>query len=361
MYTENYASFSPRPRVYGPNPETRPVPLRTLYPEWLREEDYVDLSDARGIIVDPTSGVSQGHSYTAPYISYGRSERTVNEQWFIKYFPFPVNTRGHFYFRVHPQFPIAGALRFRLTQKPDPRGETFAQAQDLLTQYGTPWQIPLLALASTSRYDVVQEALRLDGFFPAGTLELCQDMCERVEQRKRVGAFTQFVYNTRNPFYLDLRRTKTGITLVGQKDLITLDQRELFGGVRRDKIKSYLNPFYSGIILCRFEAAEGQKSVHMRVLRVIEPVRMQRRYIGPISQPVVGDYIRYYGKPMPFLAEGKDGSPGEYSAWTYRDPTSPYAHLWDWKLLIKRARNQGVHLPWDKEAVPPPSAKRLSL
>ena len=59
---------------------------------------------------------------------------------------------------------------------------------------------------------------------------------------------------------------------------------------------------------------------------------MRDEYPGPINPPVVGDLIRKErkGKPMKFLQTKEDGSLSKYAMWTRRDPTSQWAHLWDW-------------------------------
>lgn len=215
-------------RIYSPNLESRPIPLRTLYQGWLTEEDYVDLSDARGIIVDPQTKTALGQSRDTPYLTYGRSEHRTADAWHIKHFPFPVNSHGYFFYRKHLKFPIAGALRFRLTQGPRPYPEKFSEGTDLLNEYGARWQIPLLVLASSPRYKYVQEVLRRDGFLLDGVLEHLQDMCKRVEATRLIGEFGQFVYDTRQPFVLNLARPKSCITLVGEKDLISVDQVDLF-------------------------------------------------------------------------------------------------------------------------------------
>ena len=69
----------------------------------------------------------------------------------------------------------------------------------------------------------------------------------------------------------------------------------------------------------------------MRVLRVIEPVRMAEGYSGPIGLPVVGDYIRADGKPKWFLHRGiaPDGPP-IYDVWKEFNPRSHWAYLWNW-------------------------------
>lgn len=87
----------------------------------------------------------------------------------------------------------------------------------------------------------------------------------------------------------------------------------------------------AGSILCRFESV-GPPFVFMRVVRVIEPVRMADGYNGPIGKPLVGKYIKFNGKPMMFLNERKDGGEAKYSLWRQRGPQSRWGYLWDYEL-----------------------------
>ncbi|KAI0696319.1 hypothetical protein C8T65DRAFT_615505 [Cerioporus squamosus] len=330
------------PRAYTPSPESRPVPLRTLFSGWLKAEDYVDLSDARGILVDPASGAPTGQSFDAPYITYGRTENKLEDKLLIKYFPFPVNTRGHLYYRRHPRFPIAGALRFRLTQTPDAmRDNAYARAPDLLTEYGTPWEIPLLALASNPRFTLAQDVLRRDGFLVDGALERCSEMCALAQDHARIGPFSQLIYEPKQPFYLNFAKENSGIVLVGEQDLISVPLGSLFPMKKPSE-----RPFKSGIILCRFESY-GPPLAAMRVLRVIEPVRMADGYDGPVGEPVVNELVQYNGRSMIFLHKREGQARGKYESWTHRNPNSKWGWLWNWQRYRKQAVRQGMHFPWD--------------
>ena len=86
----------------------------------------------------------------------------------------------------------------------------------------------------------------------------------------------------------------------------------------------------AGVILCCFEA-QGPPFTYMRVIRIIEPVCMDDEYTGPLNLPIVGDYIRKWGKPMPFLhLRDRDGGPSPYTRWTYSNPRSHWRYLWNW-------------------------------
>ncbi|KAI0707235.1 hypothetical protein C8Q76DRAFT_147606 [Earliella scabrosa] len=159
LYTNRPAhpSIANKPALFS-IPRSKPVTVRTLHRKWLSPDDHIDLSDCRGVIVDPSSHQSPDpillarENTDAAYVSYARQERLTVDgtHRLLTYSPFPVNTRGFLYLNKHPKIPMASSLRFRLTQNPDPR--SFAQGIDLQTDYGTPWQIPLLALATQPRF-----------------------------------------------------------------------------------------------------------------------------------------------------------------------------------------------------------------
>ena len=157
----------------------------------------------------------------AAYVSYARQERLTVDgtHRLLTYSPFPVNTRGFLYLNKHPKIPMASSLRFRLTQNPDPR--SFAQGIDLQTEYGTPWQIPLLALATQPRFDVLRQILRRDRFVTDQLLARCQDLVATGKQRYYgVGPWSQLIFETRQPFYLDLSAPRSAIACVGIEDII---------------------------------------------------------------------------------------------------------------------------------------------
>ncbi len=130
--------------------------------------------------------------------------------------PFPVNTRGFFYFFRHPRIPMASALRFRLTQNPDPHA--FAKGNDLLTEFGTPWQISLLAIAKSPRYSILREILLRDRFVTNQLLTRCEEMMAP-RFKYAIGPWNQLVFETLEPFYLDLSKPTNGIVLVGMENL----------------------------------------------------------------------------------------------------------------------------------------------
>lgn len=86
----------------------------------------------------------------------------------------------------------------------------------------------------------------------------------------------------------------------------------------------------AGIILCRFESY-GPPLAAMRVLRVIEPVRMADDYDGPVGEPVVNELVQYNGRSMIFLHKREGQARGKYESWTHRNPNSKWGWLWNWQ------------------------------
>ena len=67
----------------------------------------------------------------------------------------------------------------------------------------------------------------------------------------------------------------------------------------------------------------------MRVLRVIEPVRMKDDYDGGMQMPVVGSYVTYRDQPLPFLSKRRGLGQVKYALWTRHN--DEWAWTWDWK------------------------------
>ena len=212
----------------------RPLPIRTFYHPLLNENDYIDLSDSCGALVDPGTGDDGGLSTSlsqapdkALYVNYWRRILLHETPRFKEsvYFPFPVNTHGFLYFWRHPLIPIASGLRFRLAQTPDKKG--YHRGQDLLTPYGTPWQIPLVALSSP-RYTRVMQVLQQDGLVPPQL----RDYCRGLERDSTIGPFSQLLFKTWQPFYLDLANQRHKVFFVSQDAINEHRVHDFFPGRR---------------------------------------------------------------------------------------------------------------------------------
>ncbi|KAM5531767.1 hypothetical protein V8D89_014537 [Ganoderma adspersum] len=317
----------------------KPIPVRTLFHRWFTPEDYVDLSDARGAVVSPGAtqadlGLDGVDEKDMPYLTYWRKSELRQDPKCrqVTYFPFPVNTRGFLYFWQHTHFPIASGIRFRIAQKPNVNG--FLHGRDLLTPYGTPWHIPLLALVSSERHGLLKDVLQEDGYIPPQLFEHCAQL--KKKSKTNIGQWSQLVFLKGQPFYLDLGVPRSKFFLVGAAGIygVSLD-----GGLFPDM--QY--PFKSGLLSCRFETRPGN-SVVMRVLRVIEPVQFVDQYEGGVDQPQPGQVITLRGHQQLFLSK-RDGKNQSLLRQWQRDTKKTLAP-WSWPEL-QRAAGEDWTFPWN--------------
>ncbi|PIL35472.1 hypothetical protein GSI_02200 [Ganoderma sinense ZZ0214-1] len=314
---------------------SKPTPVRTLFHRWFTPKDYIDLSDARGVVVSPGAPpldfLVNGVDNDVPYIMYWRTSELnkAAKHRRLTYFPFPVNTRGFLYFWQHPTIPLASGLRFRIAQQPSVQG--FLQGRDLQTPYGGSWHLPLIALASSERFGVLNDVLQKDGYVPPQLLEYCAQL----KRSNNIGQWSQFVFFKGQPFYLDLGAPRSKIFLVGPSGIqgLPLDVG-IFAGMKY--------PFKSGVVLCRFETRPSN-SVAMRVLRVIEPVKFVDQYEGGVDQPQPGQLVTVNGHLQLFLSKSVDNRPSPLRQWQYDNNKDPFA--WSWSQLQRKA-GEGWKFPW---------------
>ncbi|KAI0648990.1 hypothetical protein C8Q79DRAFT_485879 [Trametes meyenii] len=207
--------------------------VRTLSPQALRPADFLDLSDRHVRLAGPT--MTNDNPRLPPIISYDL--RGAND-----YSPFPVNARGFFYYQPHPVVAIGGSIRFRVVQKPDP--SLFSSGVDLLTPFGTPWQMPSLALAHLRRYSFLREAVQREGLVAPQTFLQHVGLVESAKEAQIIPQ-SQLVYMMGEPFYIDLTVPYNKVYLVGDDDLIALSVRDLFGFSSREPLGNKKSPFES--------------------------------------------------------------------------------------------------------------------
>ncbi|KAI9000456.1 hypothetical protein BD414DRAFT_471644 [Trametes punicea] len=266
-------------------PPVVPICLRTLSPRSLSPEDYVDLSDSTALVLDPTASASphpihMGHS--VPSITYGlRMHPTASSiPGAPQYTPFPVNTRGFFYYYKDHEIPFGGSLRFRVTQKPNLG--LFLHGQDLLTEYGTVWEMPLLLFANLERYALLKTILHRDGLIEPDFSARYANILGQANDGYS-DPYSQLVYRCGQAFYVDLTRPHQRIYVTtGQvcycmtpRDVF-LPYNELFDDPRLAAVKASVTqrwPFKAGVLICRLERPIRESTVVVRVLRIVEPVR----------------------------------------------------------------------------------------
>ncbi|EJF64852.1 hypothetical protein DICSQDRAFT_144577 [Dichomitus squalens LYAD-421 SS1] len=328
----------------------RPLPLRTLYHGRFQQEDYLDLSDSRGVLADARddeASPSTSHDgLNFPYINYWRKVWRHEEpkRREIAYFPFPVNTRGFLYFHQH-RYPVASGLRFRIAQTPDLNGHL--RGQDLLTPYGTPWHIPLIALATSPRYTSIVQVLQQDGYVPPQLYDCCVGLAESVAN-STLGAFSQLLFRTWQPFYLDLANPTHKIFLVTQKGIGHIYANQIFSGE--------VYPFKSGVLLCQFENRRGRDTkgyLALRVLRIVEPVHYAERYNGNFEPPQTGQCIKFNGLEHAFLSKKPPRQRESVASRLLQmgKTGGKWAYAWSWNDL-KTVAGPKWKYPWENRRKP---------
>ncbi|KAI0636047.1 hypothetical protein C8Q77DRAFT_1071897 [Trametes polyzona] len=262
-------------------PPTINIRLRTLHPRRLSHASFIDLSDSRALINDgdddPFLSEDAAEGSTPPNVLvYGRRiETTADNTRIIRLTPFPVNTRGYFYCRHHPFAREASSLRFHVAPTGDPRMPGHGPWLDLQTEYGTPWQIPLLAIANQPGLAHVRRAIEHQQLVPARVWEKCTALAQTMP-RNPVGALTQVVAGPGEPFYVDLRSPDGMVVLLGGRCLHPWRVKEAFMRYHTGQLGKAKNwPFLSGILRCTFKVLPQGKGrvIGLFVERVIEPVR----------------------------------------------------------------------------------------
>lgn len=212
-------------RVYDMDwqPPSVDVELRTLLKDHLIPGDFVDLSNSRGVAYNPAPFALAPKQ--TPYLTYGRRHKLVKDNRVIQYTPFPVNTRGFFYYRQHPRVAEGGSIRFRVMQTNDPT--QFMRGQDLLNEYGTPWEIPLISVATNARYEAIKELLEFEGAVSRKLFARCEMLAGSIGHQN-IGPMTQVIYETGEPFYLDLGSPDLAIWIAAKDMLCKMTVRDIF-------------------------------------------------------------------------------------------------------------------------------------
>ncbi|KAJ6463479.1 hypothetical protein C8R45DRAFT_521178 [Mycena sanguinolenta] len=86
---------------------------------------------------------------------------------------FPPDARGYLYYHSPSSHcPLAGGLRFRVTEERSPEG--FLAGHDLLMSHGLPWHIPICEIVSLPTYSNILKLLIQDGFAPPVLQRTCK-------------------------------------------------------------------------------------------------------------------------------------------------------------------------------------------
>ncbi|OSC96874.1 hypothetical protein PYCCODRAFT_1214484 [Trametes coccinea BRFM310] len=370
------------PRNIVPEGPLANLALRTLDPKKLRSEDYLDLSDLRARIVDPTtnpvSSVNRDPSALdgpppgirtpeepgnvkedlgpQPILNYGRRRTFTSESSItLQFTAFPTNARGFLYYREHPRVLGAGSIRFRVTQSSDPR--SFDGGVDLLTEDGLPWRFPLAAVIASERYRAVREVLARDSFLDkqleAHVASLLREL--RWMFDLGIGPYSQLVYELFEPFCVDLSDPAQMIYIVGDETIFPLCTREIlvrtpFKSSDMNKLRPHW-PYERGRITCSLASLSNRKDFALRVERILEPVRVR---------PDVAQWIQTVDEIQPRKLIEMDGDsrrvfryrPGQGSSSVYRSILRRSFAEGDTKPQRPRSSGHKAHAPGGQTSRP---------
>ncbi|KAI0675708.1 hypothetical protein C8Q78DRAFT_344774 [Trametes maxima] len=204
---------------------------------------------------------------------------------------FPPDSRGFLYYHLPPGAPpLAAEIRFRLTRAPDPR--LFAAAPDLLTTWGLPWSIPLLHILGGRGSDPLWPILLADGLVSEDLSARATALSPKrpegppgsvsVPGRPALGPSTRILHAFGQPFLLDFSKYQLAFWMVGHD---RVSHARLFGALRNGQTRSSAEMPLAGSAICCFEKStlpehEGMRAAVLRVLRIVNPVRLRGRARG---------------------------------------------------------------------------------
>jgi hypothetical protein len=140
--------------------------------------------------------------------------------------PFPANTRGFLYFKPQNELsPLAGGLRFRLTDTPHP--DSFPHGRDLLWPFGDPWQLTFVQIAIHNSYQHFLNQILRDGFVSASESRRCREI---FSNQKRIHP-RFMLFSMAQPFIVDLA-SKPSLCVVGAKEVRTTRLTTTFTDLR---------------------------------------------------------------------------------------------------------------------------------
>ncbi|KAJ7318753.1 hypothetical protein DFH08DRAFT_971122 [Mycena albidolilacea] len=215
-----------------------------------------------------------GSSPSPLFLSYDRSTKST---------PFPRTAAGYLYYRAPPAgYPFAGSLRLRINSDA-------ARGSDLLRPNGVPWQIVLPQLVINEQYTSVLVQLLAEELVSPATVKACRKL---FGDRKILTPNT-LLFHLAQPFALRMTQAELRLTTVGTRKIGQFVKQNLFG--ERSPRMRY--PF-TGSIVVRFELSADHKRMHMRVLKVVEPVVCQSadagyREHGRVVEPKEGELLAY--------------------------------------------------------------------
>ncbi|KAL6298077.1 hypothetical protein BKA93DRAFT_812686 [Sparassis latifolia] len=254
-----------------PRPKNCKFVIGTLDPRRVRPQDCMDLSSRNVPTIYAALSEVQGHGS----IRYQLHRGSI--------ISFPPNTRGFlYYYSPSPETPLAGEVRFRLTQ--DSSLTDFASGTDLLLGNGVHWRIPLLLIASALRYAPMRALLLRDGLVTPDLV----DRCIRLYAKDRLLQRSQILHSLDDTILVDLgRQAPTYHLLLGQDELYRFELARVFYDSRSSKVTAP----YTGSAFCRFERTDDNPPrLSLRIPKILEPVKcIDPSYDGWVSMPREGE------------------------------------------------------------------------
>ncbi|KAI0359733.1 hypothetical protein OH77DRAFT_1419032 [Trametes cingulata] len=292
-------------------PRALRMKLNTLDPRRLASRDFVDVSGKTGFVVDrKAKGTPSLKDGTLSNINYDRRRfRTEDGEHVFHDMPFPANTHGYVYYRARPHAEVAGSLRFRVTQGRDP--QFFQHGEDLLTVYGSPWQIPLVAIATSARCVVLRKMLEEDGLVTPEALEQCKRLAPTADPIL-ISPQTQIVGEVGDPFHVNLRSPRGRTLIAGDNSFYHLLRKDVF----LSNLRMYADwPYESGVLVCQLEFfGDVSPSIGLRILSIAQPVRLRTGMpedpsMYTVDEPREGELLSLAGVPLPIF-NNKRGTAG---------------------------------------------------
>ncbi|KAJ7651352.1 hypothetical protein FB45DRAFT_34965 [Roridomyces roridus] len=257
--------------------------VSALNPESLTPADYVDCVGANWVTLN-FPGLKPGES--GPTVVYSRQQGGRPN-------PFPDHTRGFIYYAPHPGLPPESAsLRFRCTASHLP--SSFESGYDLLTPEGVPWQT--LGLQATVGYPLLRtQLLQEELITPEFVAKWGKLLGGRIYPARMLFALHQaFPVNFAKQLH---------VHLVCPHEAIPLHLQSIFDAKIPRTNNLACHPF-TGSGLAHFEPSPTDPQLmHLRIDRIIEPVRALVPWIAENAAPREGELLQR------FVRDGRSTSP----------------------------------------------------
>ena len=205
--------------------QNRIFKINTLDPTRLSTSDYIDLT---GLRVTGAVSIRDGLS---PHLHMGKDIRT----WHLRHAlvttlvkaPIDGHLGGFLYYHHMGIPPLAGELRFRVTNSENPY--SFALGIDYTpTGQSLPWSLPLLTLESAQYMAVLRDLLLRDRLVSQDTLDLARTHSAKRAYQGESNRITRMLYSFGQPFILRGVSLRADFQIVGPRHVVHgLERRQV--------------------------------------------------------------------------------------------------------------------------------------